>query len=77
MPQIPAISADQVRPDSEHGPGRDPQAASFACSRDSRVAIHSLSMPRPRAEAKMSGRCLASQRSLAGVVIDTQSPPMA
>jgi len=39
--------------------------------------IQSLSMPRLWTDAKMSGRCRASQRSLAGDVIDTQSPASA
>ena len=77
MPQIAAISADQVRSARRNIPELDPQDGSVACTPDSRVAIQSLSMPRPAVAPRMSGRCRASQRSRAGVVIDTQSPPSA
>ena len=69
-----AIFADQPRSASENMPELEPQDGSVACTPESRVAIQSLSMPRPRVAARMSGRCRASQRSRAGVVIDTQSP---
>ncbi len=77
MPQIAAISADQVRSASENIPELDPLDGSVASTPDSLVAIQSLSMPRPLVAARMSGRCLASQRSRAGEVIDTQSPAVA
>ena len=77
MPQIFAISADQVRSASENMPELEPHDGSVASSPDSLVAIQSLRSPRPRAAARMSGRCRASQRSRAGLVIATQSPPTA
>ena len=72
-----AISSDQARSARLNIPELDPQDGSVASTPDSRVAIQSLSMPRPLVRARMSGRCRASQRSRAGVVIATQSPPSA
>ena len=46
-------------------------------TRASRYTIQSLSMPRLWIRPKISGLCRASQRSRAGEVIDTQSPPSA
>ena len=76
MPLIRAIWGDQVRSASENIPELEPHEGSVASTPDSLVAIQSLSMPMPRADSRTSGRCPASQRSLAGVVMETQSPPI-
>jgi hypothetical protein len=58
-------------------PEFEPQDGSVASALASRYVIQSLSMLRLRASRKMCGRCLASQRSRAGGVLETQSPTSA
>ena len=71
------MDCDQRRLASVNMPELDPQEGSVTCWPVSRYTIQSLSMPRLPVAASRPGRCLASQRSRAGAVIDTQSPASA
>ncbi len=77
IPQACAMDGDHCRSASVNMPELEPQDGSVTRTPASRKVIQSLSIPRPRAASRTSGRCRASQRSRAGVVMDTQSPASA